>query len=242
MRSVAWESVYGTHRGDIPLSDSAKAELAKATHVLHSIPPDAGGDLVISYQMPDASWVGYLSTTGVYGNTDGGWVDENSPANPNNERSKWRVEAEKQWLDLGAQVFRLSGIYGPGRSAIDDLKNGTARRVLKPNQFFSRVHVEDIAHVLAASVAKPAPGEIYNCADDYPCSAAEVVEFAAKLTGLTPPPLVPFEDAEMSEMARSFYLSSRRVRNDKIKQNLGVRLKYPTYREGLKAIWHESGM
>jgi len=236
-----WESVYGTHRGDLPLSETARAELAKATHILLSIPPDENGDIVLreDYEM-NPEWLGYLSTTGVYGNTNGGWVDENSPVAPVNDRSAWRVKAEKQWLEKGAHIFRLSGIYGPGRSAIDELKAGTARRIAKPNQYFSRIHVEDIAQILAASVAKPTPGEIFNCADDYPCSAAEVVEYTAKLIGVEPPPLVAYEEAELSPMARSFYASSRRVRNDKIKQILGVSLKYPDYKAGLGAIWQGS--
>ena len=239
-KTLPWESVYGTHRGDFPLSDIAKTKLAGATHILLSIPPDANGDLAISCKLPDVSWIGYLSTTGVYGNTDGEWVDETSPTKPANERSAWRVKAEQQWLEHGAHIFRLSGIYGPGRSVIDELRAGTARRIIKPNQYFSRIHVEDIAQILAASVAKPTSGEIFNCADDYPCSSAEVVEYAAKLMGVQPPPATPYESANLSEMARSFYASSRRVRNDKIKQILNVKLKYPTYKQGLEAIWHDS--
>lgn len=242
-KSLDWASVYGTHRGDLPLSDKAREELAQATHVLLSVPPDANGDIIYRDQYDiNAKWIGYLSTTGVYGNTDGDWVDETSPLAPVNDRSSWRALAEAQWLDskLPVQIFRLSGIYGPGRSVIDDLRDGTARRIIKPNQFFSRIHVEDIAKILAVSAVKPTPGEIFNCADDYPCSAAEVVEYAASLIGVEPPPAIAFEQAELSPMARSFYSSSRRVRNNKIKQVLGVSLKYPTYREGLTKIWHES--
>ncbi len=241
-RACKWESVYGTHRGDLPLSLEAREKLAEATHILLSIPPNENGDIIIGEKFPAAKWIGYLSTTGVYGNTDGGWVDETSPLKPANDRSKWRVLAENQWLQTGlpVHIFRLSGIYGLGRSAIDELKKGTARRIAKPNQFFSRIHVEDIAQILAASVKNPTPGEIFNCADDLPAPAAEVVEYAAKLMGIEPPPSVPFEEAEMSEMARSFYLSSRRVKNDKIKKILNVSLKYPDYKQGLAAIWHET--
>lgn len=181
-------------------------------------------------------WFGYLSTTGVYGDTKGDWVDENTEVRPNNERTEQRVLAEQQWLNSGypVNVYRLAGIYGPGRSAIDDLKEGTAKRIYKKNQYFSRIHVEDICKVLLASMNKT--GEIYNVADDYPSPATEPVEYAAKLLGITPPPLVDYEKAELSEMARSFYASSRRVKNNKIKK-LGIKLAYPTYIEGLDAIF-----
>ncbi len=240
--SPGWESVSGTHRADFPLDGEKLAQLAEATHILHSIPPTAGGDMVLDIfrrgAKPDnLKWFGYLSTTGVYGNHDGGWVDETTKVNPNNARSEWRVRAEREWLGSGlpVNVFRLSGIYGPGRSAIDDLKQGKARRIHKENQYFSRIHVEDIAQILIKSL--DVSHETFNCADDLPCSAAEVVEFAAELLGVEPPPLVPFAQAELSEMARSFYSSSRRVENGKIKQKLGVELAYPTYKEGLQAIF-----
>ena len=232
-----WQSVYGTHRNSFPLDEEGKKALREATHILVSIPPDKDGDLVLrqKYEM-NPEWVGYLSTTGVYGNHDGGWVDESTPTNPNNDRSDWRVKAETEWLKSGlpVNVFRLSGIYGAGRSVIDDLKMGMAKRIDKPNQLFSRIHVEDIVQILSKSFA--VKGEIFNCADDYPCSSAEVVEYAAKLIGVEPPPLVPFEKAQLSEMARSFYSSSRRTKNEKIKKMLGVSLKYPTYKEGLAQI------
>lgn len=236
-----WAQVTGTHRDDFPLNAEMQAKLAEATHVLLSIPPDADGDLVIreNYAM-NPEWVGYLSTTGVYGDAQGGWVDETSPCNPTQERSKWRVIAEQQWLesDLPVEIFRLSGIYGPkeGRNVFSQLKNGKARRIAKKNQFFSRIHVDDITKILLASIENSNAGEVYNCADNFPCQQAEVVEFAAKLLGVTPPPLVPFEQAELSPMARSFYSSSRKVNNDKLQSKLGIKLAFPTYKEGLKDI------
>ncbi|MCE3232857.1 MAG: NAD(P)-dependent oxidoreductase [Rickettsiaceae bacterium] len=214
------------------------------THVLHSVPPSGKGDIVFNYHfnelqnLPDLKWFGYLSTTGVYGDHDGAWVDENTPTNPFNDRSRWRADAEAAWLnsDLPTHIFRLSGIYGPGSSAIDDVRNGTARRINKPGQVFSRIHVEDIAQILEASIAKPNTGSIYNCADDYPCPQAEVVEYAAKLLGVQPPPLIDFDKADLSPMARSFYSCNRRVSNQKIKGELGLELKYPDYKKGLGAI------
>ena len=231
--SAPWEAVHGTHRADFPLNPEMQQRLWEATHILHSIPPSA--DIRLDYAM-QPKWFGYLSTTGVYGDTKGGWVDENSPTNPNNKRSEERVRAEQEWLNSGlpVNIYRLSGIYGPGRSAIDELKQGTAKRIYKENQFFSRIHVEDICRVLMASMGKT--GEIYNLADDMPAPAAEVVEYAAKLLGITPPPLVDYEKAELSEMARSFYSSSRRVKNNKIKE-LGINFAYQTYKEGLQDIF-----
>lgn len=241
-KNTSWDEVTGTHRGDFPLNDDLQEKLAEATHVLLSIPPDENGDLVFreNYKMTP-EWIGYLSTTGVYGNHDGGWVDEKTPANPNQERSKWRVIAEDQWLGTGynVQVFRLSGIYGAGRSTFDSLRKGTARRIDKENQFFSRIHVEDISQILSAAIDKGGNGDIYNCADNVPCPQEEVVRYAAELMGVEPPPLVLFDNAELSPMARSFYSSSRKVKNDKIRNDLGIELAFPTYKEGLSKIWEE---
>ena len=187
-------------------------------------------------------WVGYLSTVGVYGNSAGAVVDESAQPHPNNERTRARVVAESAWLALGeemgrpAQVFRLAGIYGPGRSALDKLRAGTARRIVKPGQVFNRIHVEDIASVLEASIARPRAGAIYNVADDEPAPPEDVVTYAAELLGIEPPPEVPFEEADLTPMARSFYGDSRRISNALIKSELGVRLAYPNYREGLKAL------
>lgn len=236
-KSPIWESVDGTHRADFPLNSVLQKKLREATHILHSIPPSA--NILYDYEM-QPEWFGYLSTTGVYGDTKGEWVDETSPVNPNNERTKQRVEEEQRWLKSGlpVNVFRLSGIYGPGRNAMEELYVGTAKRIYKEGQFFSRIHVKDICTVLAASFRKK--GEIYNVADDLPAPATEVVEYAAKLMGMDPPPLVPYETAELSEMARSFYASSRKVKNNKIKEELGIKLAYPTYKQGLDALFTES--
>ena len=230
-----------------PLAD-ARALLADATHLLSSVPPDATGDPVLDMHANDIAaarglrWVGYLSTTGVYGDRGGGWVDEASPLLPTGERGRRRLAAENRWLDLWRQhgipvhIFRLAGIYGPGRSALDAVRSGQARRIVKPGQVFSRIHVADIAQFLEASMARPAPGAIYNVCDDDPAPPDEVVAFACELLGVAAPPPVPIEQAELSEMARSFYADNKRVSNRRIKQELGVSLRYPSYREGLAAL------
>lgn len=219
------------------------APSADTTHVLSSAPPDAQGDPIlrahgVALVRLKPAWIGYLSTTGVYGDHDGDWVDETTTPKPGEARSQRRLAAEQAWraLDPPAHVFRLAGIYGPGRSAIDQLRNGTAKRVVKPGHLFSRIHVDDIARVLEASIARPNPGAVYNLCDDEPAQSDVVVAHAAQLLGLAPPPAVPYEQAELTPMARSFYAERRRVRNDKIKRELGVSLRYPTYREGLRAI------
>lgn len=216
--------------------------LAQATHILASAGPDAAGDPFLS-AWPDitqskADWVGYLSTTGVYGDHQGGWVDESTPLTPSSPRGTYRVLAEKQWLQTGlpVHIFRLAGIYGPGRGPFEKVRDGTARRIIKPGQFFSRTHVDDIAQVLAASIARPNPGAAYNVCDDEPAPPEEVLSHAAALLGLPEPPVVSFDQADMTPMARSFYSESKRVRNDRIRDELGVRLLYPTYREGLAAL------
>lgn len=227
---------------DLPLVHPE--ELQSVTHILHSIPPSEDGDLVLKYhlddlkKLPDLKWVGYLSTTGVYGDCQGKWVDETSKPKPTKDRSERRVQAEKAWLKSGlpAHIFRLSGIYGEGRNVIKALQDGVARRIDKKGQVFSRIHVEDIVRILAASMQKPNPGAIYNCADDLPAPQAEVVSYAAELLGVEPPPLVPFDEAPLSEMARSFYKDNRKVRNKRIKKELSVELQYPTYKEGLQAL------
>ncbi len=195
--------------------------------------------------LPTLDWIGYLSTVGVYGDQSGALVDETATPLPNNERTKARVVAESGWLALGeeigrpVQVFRLAGIYGPGRSALDKLAAGTARRIVKPGQVFNRIHVEDIATVLEASMARPRAGAVYNVADDEPAPPEDVVTYAAELLGVEPPPEVPFEEAELTPMARSFYSNLRRVCNARIKSELGVELAYPSYREGLRGVLTE---
>ena len=192
--------------------------------------------------LPDLAWVGYLSTVGVYGDWQGQWVDETSPTRPTSERSLRRVLAEKAWLGFGSEtgrrveIFRLSGIYGPGRSVIDNLRAGTARRIVKPGQVFNRIHVDDIAQVLAAAIDTPAGHTIYNVSDDEPAPPQDVVAYAAELLGLPIPPDIPFERAGLTGMAASFWAESKRVSNARMKTALGVTLAYPTYREGLRAI------
>jgi nucleoside-diphosphate-sugar epimerase len=232
--------------GDRDLPDRA---LDGFTHIVSSVPPEPEGDPVllrcrdsIVARAGSLRWLGYLSTTGIYGDHQGGWVDENTPPAPTSERSRRRVAAEDAWLDLHrarglpVHVFRLAGIYGPGRNILADVRAGTARRIIKPGHRFGRIHVEDIARVLIASMAKPNPGAIYNLADDEPAAPAAVVEFAAGLLGVSPPPEIPFAAATMSPMAASFWADNRQVRNDRIKRELGVALEYPTYREGLTAL------
>ncbi len=227
--------------------------MADATHILVSIPPDEAGDTVLDLHRDDIaaidglSWLGYLSTTGVYGDREGGWVDETSELRPGGERGRRRVAAETAWLDLWRErgvpvhIFRLAGIYGPGRSPFEALRAGTAKRIAKPGQVFSRIHVDDLAGVLIASIARPRPGAVYNVCDDAPASPADVVARAARLLGVAAPPLVPFEEAELSPMARSFYADNKRVSNTLIKTELGVRLRYPDYRAGLAAILAAGG-
>lgn len=233
------------------LSDAAAA-LHGVTHIVSSIPPDQAGDPVLDLHLrvlqnlESLRWIGYLSTTGVYGDRGGDWVDENSPRRPTLDRSRRRALAEDGWLTLWERdglpvhVFRLAGIYGPGRSAIDSVRSGTAKRIVKPGQVFSRIHVDDIATVLLVSMAHPNPGAAYNVCDDNPAPPDEVIAYAAELLGVEPPPAVPYEKAEMSDMARSFYADNKRVRNNRIKDELGVKLKYPDYRTGLRAILAES--
>lgn len=217
--------------------------LSEASHLLISAGPDAQGDPVLralrrEIAQGSFAWVGYLSTTGVYGDHGGGWVDEDTPLTPSTRRGRWRRAAEAEWqaLDLPLHIFRLAGIYGPGRGPFAKVRAGTARRIIKPGQVFSRIHVEDIAQVLAASIARPDPGAIYNVCDDLAAPPQDVIGHAAELLGLPLPPPEPFETAEMSPMARSFYAESKRVRNDRIKADLGVRLKYPDYRAGLAQL------
>jgi nucleoside-diphosphate-sugar epimerase len=222
--------------------------LRGTTHLLHSIPPGPEGDPVLAHYrdaiaaLPELEWVGYLSTVGVYGDQGGGLVDESTDPKPNSARTEARVEAEKAWRKFGGetgvpvQIFRLAGIYGPGRSVFDKLKAGTARRINKDGQVFSRIHVEDIANVLEASIVRPKAGAIYNVADDEPAAPGDVVAYAAELLGVPAPPEITFEEADLTPMARSFYEGSRRISNARIKSELGVKLRYPTYREGLASL------
>ena len=237
---------------DRPLADAPSA-LSGTTHLLGSVPPDENGDPVLARHgsdieaMEGVSWVGYLSSTGVYGDTGGKSVSEDTDVNPTSDRGRYRTEAEAAWLALASDhrlpvhVFRLAGIYGPGRSALDQVRAGRAKRIDKPGHMFSRIHVDDIAQVLKASMNRPDPGAVYNVCDDEPAAAADVTAFAWELLGMDPPPLQPFAEAEkeMSEMALSFWRDNRLVDNRRIKEELGVSLLYPDYRAGLRVILEE---
>ncbi len=253
-------TIYGTTRnpgkssaledeGVIPViwpdGDLGKA-FDTATHLLISAGPDAEGDPILNKYSseiksiaPNLEWAGYLSTTGVYGDHQGGWVNEDTPLAPSTRRGQMRVDAENQWKSIASlplHIFRLAGIYGPGRGPFEKVRQGTARRIIKENQVFSRIHVEDIAQVLEASIRQPNPGQAYNLCDNDPAPPQDVIGYAAVLLGLPIPPEISFEDAELTPMARSFYAESKRVSNARIKDELGVTLIYPDYRAGLQAL------
>ncbi|OSP54452.1 SDR family oxidoreductase [Pseudoruegeria sp. SK021] len=226
--------------------------LASATHLLISAAPSATGDPTletfgpsIAAAAPQLSWVGYLSTTGVYGDHGGAWVDEDTPLTPSTTRGAHRVMAEAAWRDLARRtglplhIFRLAGIYGPGRGPFAKVRAGSARQIIKPGQVFSRIHVADIAQALHASIHAPAPGAIYNLCDNDPAPPQDVLAYAAQLLNLPPPPVEAWEEAEMTPMARSFYAESKRVHNDRIKRDLGLRLLFPDYRSGLRSLLSE---
>ena len=225
-------------------------DLGKADHILISVPPEQdGSDPVINFAeaalaalQDQLKWVGYLSTTGVYGDHQGAWIDEETPAGLLSERGQRRIAAEAQWAATGLPMhyFRLAGIYGPGRNSLRALQNGTARRVVKQGQVFSRIHLVDITRILEASMANPNAGRAYSVCDDTPAPPQDVVTYAAELIGVSPPALQDFATAELSPMARSFYGENKRIRNNRIKEELGVSLEYPDYRAGLSALW-ESG-
>lgn len=231
-------------------SDAVASLLGAATHVLTSIPPGADGDPVLrtfgaQLAASPLRWAGYLSTVGVYGDTHGGWVDEASAVSGDLDRTRWRIAAEQTWLATlrqagrQAQVFRLAGIYGPGRSAFDSLRSGRAQRIVKPGQVFNRIHVDDIARVVAAAMSGRGAHDIYNVADDEPAPPQDVITYAAELLGVVPPEEIAFANAQLSPMARSFYESNRRVSNARLKGDLGVALRYPNYRDGLRGILAE---
>ncbi|TVR95484.1 MAG: SDR family oxidoreductase [Rhodospirillales bacterium] len=237
---------------DRPLP-AAEQALATVTDLLSSVPPDAFGDPVLDHHGTDIAamagmrWIGYLSTTGVYGDTGGAAVDESAPVNPSSERGHRRVVSEQAWLSLHrahglpVHIFRLAGIYGPGRSTLDQVLSGSARRIDRPGHVFSRIHVVDIATILRASMARPEPGTLYNVCDDEPAEPRAVVEYACRLLHREPPPLMPFEQAAplMSPMAQSFWRDNRRVVNRRVKQALDIRLAFPNYRAGLDALARE---
>lgn len=229
--------------------------LESATHCLISAPPREAGDPVLAAyaqalrDAPKLGWIGYLSTIGVYGDLEGAWADENTPAKPETGRGAARIEAEAAWSafcrerQLPLDIFRLAGIYGPGRNPFSRIRSGQAQRIVKPGQVFNRIHVDDIAQTVAAAIfqeRREPETRIFNVADDEPAPPQDVILYAAELMGAPAPPEIPFESAELSPMARSFYAGNKRMRNDKIKRELGVALKYPTYREGLRALAEDS--
>jgi nucleoside-diphosphate-sugar epimerase len=228
---------------------AVSAALSRHDHLLISIPPADSGDRVLDLYRDALSgsgssfrWIAYLSTTGVYGDRGGGWVDETSELRPATERGKKRLAAERAWLALHVEhglpvhIFRLAGIYGPGRNQLLALRQGEARRIVKLGQVFSRIHVDDVAGVLEASMARPQPGHCYNVCDDEPAPPQAVTAYAAEILGAPLPPEIPFEQAELTGLSRSFYLESKRVSNRRIKDELGYRLLYPSFREGLSAL------
>ncbi|WP_028726021.1 SDR family oxidoreductase [Paracoccus zeaxanthinifaciens] len=234
--------------------DGVRQAIARADAILVSAGPGPDGDPVLARFRVDLAqarprWLGYLSTTGVYGDRQGGWVDEDSVLDGSGPRGQARIRAEADWQDLSREnglplhIFRLAGIYGPGRGPFAKLRRGSAKRTVKPGQVFSRIHVEDIAQVLLASIDAPDPIGIYNLCDDQPAPPQDVIAHAAMLLGMDPPPEIPFEEAarDMSPMARSFYADSKRVSNARIKERLGVALKYPGYDSGLRAILRAEG-
>jgi hypothetical protein len=222
--------------GEGPLPDDA---LAESTHLLHSIMPDADGDPILRWHAEALAaappiWIGYLSTTGVYGDHQGAWVDETTAPRPSKDRTRGRLAAEQTWQGLGAQVFRLAGIYGPGRSALERVERDDTP-IAKPGKLFNRIHVDDIATVLEASIARPHPGRLYDVADGQPASQVDVLAYAAELLERPSKPAVPFEHAELSPMARSFWDDDVRITARRIRDELGVTLAHADYRAGLRA-------
>ena len=244
MRERGWRVDATGRDGNLDWMDAVSVLecMEQATHILSSVPPDRrdGVDPVLDFYDDafEGQWLGYLSSTGVYGDKQGAWVDEATPtiAQSGEGRRNARAEADLAWLEMGARVFRLPGIYGPGRSALDRVREGKARRIDLPGQVFSRVHVEDIASGVVAALVQDAPAGAYNLGDDLPCSGNEVTEHACRLLGVEPPPLETLEEANLSEMARGFYMENRRVANGKAKRVLGWQPRYPTYVEGLSGL------
>lgn len=223
------------------------ADLHRSTHVVLSIPPTEAGDPGLRMHRadldaaPDLQWLCYFSTVGVYGDFRGAWIDESAPTRPINQRSAHRVEVEQHWRDYAAErgvpllILRLAGIYGPGRSAFDKLREGTARRIVKPGQVFNRIHVDDIGRVTALAAQRKLAGT-FNLADNEPAPPQDLIEYAARQLGVPVPPDIPFAEADMTPMARSFYSDNKRVTNKAIREALGIELLYPSYREGLASI------
>ena len=236
LRARGWQVSATGRMGDLAFDDESAVlgALERASHVLSSVPPAGESDPVLGRYGDRLAgrWLGYLSSTGVYGDAQGAWVDESAPTGTG--RRSARSEADARWLGLGARVFRLPGIYGPGRSALDRVRDGRAQRIDLPEQVFSRVHVDDIVSGVIAGLVGPAGA--YNLADDLPCSQNAVIEEACRLLGQAPPPMQTLEQANLSPMALGFYAENRRVANDKARRVLGWAPRYPTYREGLAAL------
>lgn len=239
--------VWDMGPSDTPFPDSINAVLISTPPGEDGCPAHIAAGKTIARRATDIEWLGYLSTNGVYGDHGGAWVDETSELRPMTDRARRRIKAENDWRafaqthDLPLIIFRLPGIYGPGRSAIDTVRAGRAKRIYKEGQVFSRMHVEDIAAVLEESMKNPRAHDLYNLADDEPAPPQDVIEYACKLLGLEPPPLIPLEEADLSDMAKSFYADNKRVSNQRMKSALAVTLKYATYREGLKSIFENEG-
>gem|GEM_PF-19754 len=230
------------------ISDDLKSAIANASHILVSAGPNEQGDPVLGRcgdvlkKADQIGWIGYLSTVGVYGDHDGAWVDETSECRPVTKRNVWRLEAEKTWAEFGdetnkrTQVFRLGGIYGPGSNTLEKLKAGKSRRINKPGQVFSRIHIEDIAATIEAAIERPCEHTIFNVVDNEPAPPQDVIAYGAELLGMDIPPLIHIDDADLTPMARSFYGQNKHVSNARLRQDLGLTLTYPTYREGLRAL------
>jgi nucleoside-diphosphate-sugar epimerase len=232
--------------------EAVAARLATADALLVTIPPGAGADRLperlaeaMSQNAPRLAWIGYLSTIGVYGDHGGGWVDETTPCTPISARSMARIAAEASWTKLGCLVakpvivFRLPGIYGPGRNALVSLRGGTAKRIVKPGQVFNRIHVVDIATALMTSICDDVASAVYNLTDDEPAPPQDVIAYAASLLRIEPPPEILFEQAQLSPMAASFYAENKRVRNTLIRKAIGFAPEFPSYREGLDTLFAE---
>jgi nucleoside-diphosphate-sugar epimerase len=236
--------VFDGRSTGVGVTEAAKV----ATHAVVSIPPGDDGDPVLAVHRATLEaaaglrWIGYLSTVGVYGDAGGGWVDETSPLQPSSDRTRRRVAAEEAWTALSAErgvplaIFRIAGIYGPGRNALVNLADGKAHRIVKPGQVFNRIHVDDIVAALVATATRTEAG-IFNLADDEPAPPQDVVAYAARLMGVEPPPEVAFEQADLSPMARSFYGDNKRVSNARLRSMLLPTLAYPNYRLGLTRLW-----
>ena len=245
-RSPEGKSQFYYQRG--PFSQEILKAIQQAKGLLISIPPQNGQDILLPFLEDSISsfrhlkWIGYLSSTSVYGDHKGAWVDEASKTHPTSSYGKERLKAEHQWLklseskDLPLHIFRLAGIYGTERNVLEDLKVGKAQRIFKENILFSRTHVIDIVQVLKASINNPNTGRIYNVADSLPAPSHEVIEYGAQLLGIDPPPLISYEDAHLSEKGKSFYQDSKRVSNKRILSELVSSLKFPSYKEGLKSL------